>query len=961
MWNQDKIDRLSKELDALQGRLVLRVLISLNSNSELQATAFQKHFKNLDKRNQEIVEVMSINQNMLHSTLGNLHEQDSMVAKARHDETIAAILTTRDGDTRYLTRQPHQSAAIERIRNDRPNKTFITFRGGSGLAEDDPGTIEVETKNLASVHRRVLNSLYLRQIAERIDDVSPRWQKTFEWVFRGSESENKPWGDMVKWLERGTGCYWVNGKAGAGKSTFLKFLREDIRTDQALSYWAGDDRHVLASFFFWNLGSNLQKSQLGLLRALLYEILKTEPDLTACLLPSLYQAAVTGKEDHLTDPSHAEVKKAFHRLISQPNIGVKICLFVDGIDEYEGDRAELAEMLNSIPYGSCVKSLISSRPIPACVEIFSDCPSLKLQALTHDDIKLYVHSRISEHPRFKQFVAMDGPQATQLVEDIVEKASGVFLWVIIVVRRLLDGLRNFDRLSDLKSRLDGLPRDLEELYNHMLSKLDPLYQQQASKILQLVFRSITLASEGSLKTMLLAHADDDDPQNAIFHSISVLTSEQRYQKCLAMEGRIRSRCCGLVEIQQDLTWASEETMIESRVVFLHRTVVEFLLTPNIWNGLLALTADLGFDTNVTLLGACLLEVKTNEPGKAVDVSGNPIWRSMRACLQYARLAETTSGRSQTAYLDELDRVMSYHWSTIERWYDEDPEICFSPLGSSQPHDWACSRLKSIEGLGDTPEYSDIETTVYSLAAGSGLLLYLREKWMHDTSSITAAQARQIVIAAVSCYARNFKEKTSPPSRDSLSKFVQDDGTVPSENCVKIIDFLLQQRAHTRDGVKGKSKIWLLALHRTYRLDDYSQDFWSISVEDEIVLWTKMLEQILLSGADPNTRIDIGERPGGHQQSALLVISRLFSQLPFRTITPPAVLAAQDRIQGLLKTRGALEREWLNGRLIKGLPEGQQTFFPPTRSSLVDGTESRKGFVKGLRGRVKIFTKSRLSN
>ena len=255
----------------------------------------------------------------------------------------------------------------------------------------------------------------------------PGGKKTFEWVFRGSAVEGQRWDDLDQWLKRGTGCYWVNSKAGAGKSTFLKFLREDLRTERSLLEWAGSSKLVLASFFFWNLGSSLQKSQLGLLRALLYEIIQAEPELTAGVLPSMYQAAVAGTEDRLTDPSRAEFKKAFLNLATQKGTPVKICLFIDGIDEYEGDHAELSELLVSLPTESCVKMLISSRPISACVEIFSHCPSLQLQALTYNDIKAYVNNRIGEHARFQQLVALIGPQASQLVEDIVAKASGVFL------------------------------------------------------------------------------------------------------------------------------------------------------------------------------------------------------------------------------------------------------------------------------------------------------------------------------------------------------------------------------------------------------------------------------------------------------------------------------------------------------------------------------------------------------
>lgn len=399
-------------------------------------------------------------------------------------------------------------------------------------------------------------------------------------------------------------------------------------------------------------------------------------------------------------------------------------------------------------------------------------------------------------------------------------------------------------------------------------------------------------------------------------------------------------------------------MIESRVFFLHRTVVEFLQSPNIWNGLLRLTSEIAFDPNISLLNAYLLEVKTNTAEKSVDVCDSVIWRSMRSCLSYARLVESTGGGSQAIYINELDLAMSHHWSTIDQWYDQDPENCFSPMGSSQPNHWACSALRILEGLGDTPEYSDADTTVYSLAASAGLVLYLREKWAQNRMAITAGQARQIVVAAISSHARNFKEKTSPRSRDSLSKFVEHDGTVPSENYVKIVEFLLQQDTNAFQDAKGKAKIWILALNRTCVLDDYSQSFGNSSVEDEIVLWSKMLEIVISSGADPNARIELGESPGVHQQSALCIISSLFTQLPSQSSAQPVVTSAQDRLLRLLKARGALEREWLYGRLVKGPPESPLVVQVPSRPSSSSTADKRAGLVEGLRGRVKLFSRNR---
>jgi hypothetical protein len=61
-------------------------------------------------------------------------------------------------------------------------------------------------------------------------------------------------------------------------------------------------------------------------------------------------------------------------------------------------------------------------------------------------------------------------------------AAGVFLWVSLVIRSLLAGLVNGDRVSDVQRRLAFIRPDLEKLYEKMLDGLDPFYLEHASQI-----------------------------------------------------------------------------------------------------------------------------------------------------------------------------------------------------------------------------------------------------------------------------------------------------------------------------------------------------------------------------------------------------------------------------------------------------------------------------------------------
>ena len=70
----------------------------------------------------------------------------------------------------------------------------------------------------------------------------------------------------MHWLTQENGIYWVNGKAGSGKSTLMRHIYDNPHTREALKEWAGDTQLIVSEWFFWNTGSLDQRSQTGLLR-----------------------------------------------------------------------------------------------------------------------------------------------------------------------------------------------------------------------------------------------------------------------------------------------------------------------------------------------------------------------------------------------------------------------------------------------------------------------------------------------------------------------------------------------------------------------------------------------------------------------------------------------------------------------------------------------------------------------
>lgn len=145
------------------------------------------------------------------------------------------------------------------------------------------------------VTTELLESLRFQEITERFEAVDENHAKTFDWIFQPIQhttqyKEGRRWGDFGLWLQSATGIYWINGKAGSGKSTLMKYIVDHYKTSSLLQSWAGDAKLCIGEFFFWNSGSRQQRSQTGLFRSLLYKILAHSPELVPILLPAQWGA-----------------------------------------------------------------------------------------------------------------------------------------------------------------------------------------------------------------------------------------------------------------------------------------------------------------------------------------------------------------------------------------------------------------------------------------------------------------------------------------------------------------------------------------------------------------------------------------------------------------------------------------------------------------------------------------------
>lgn len=510
----------------------------------------------------------------------------------------------------------------------------------------------------------VLHGIDYKHRPARHEGISPAHERTFKWIFDKSEQDTRQ-SHLLNWLHHGRGIFWVSGKPGSGKSTLMKYMAEHASTKTALQQWAaaaGKDL-TMASHYFWYAGSDIQRSQEGLLRSLLCDIFQQAPELIPMVCPERWDRsdALVEKEETDTVPwTLAELQQAIDGIAKQPELSVNFCFFIDGLDEFSGQHLHICQSLLKLCASGNIKLCLSSRPWNIFEESFGKIPDQKIyiHELTKEDIRKYVEDVLCSHPRW-QILLLESQKSATLVNEVTVRAQGVFLWVFLVTRLLRDGLTNCDTLGDLHKRLDLVPSDLEPFFRHMMDSVEPFYHEKMSEMLQMAVKA------GKPLPFAVCYFHDqeyEDSSYALAEPITVWEPEMHNKIRNIVMRRLSARCMGLLEVSG------------GKIEFLHRTVYDFLLSRDMERFLGTNTREC-FHPYLTILQAHVAWVKhapfydRSVMNSAMLETGESRLKStLLEVFSYAHqvTTEKSSAVSVEALLDELEktaqRIFQTSWS-----------------------------------------------------------------------------------------------------------------------------------------------------------------------------------------------------------------------------------------------------------------------------------------------------------
>jgi hypothetical protein len=157
-----------------------------------------------------------------------------------------------------------------------------------------------------------------------------------------------------------------------------------------------------------------------------------------------------------------DVQLAFASLVQLGTVSddFKFAFFIDGLNEFDGDSRTITKQLftwtSTNPEN--VKLCVSSRELPIFTEAFSTRSSTK------PDIKQFVAKELTDIQFFERPAWLSQDSLLAIVDKINDRADGVWLWVNVIVRIVLEALLLDYSLPNRLDRIDELPCQLDDLY-----------------------------------------------------------------------------------------------------------------------------------------------------------------------------------------------------------------------------------------------------------------------------------------------------------------------------------------------------------------------------------------------------------------------------------------------------------------------------------------------------------------
>ncbi|KAL1390072.1 hypothetical protein HDK64DRAFT_298827 [Phyllosticta capitalensis] len=302
-------------------------------------------------------------------------------------------------------------------------------------------------------------SLYFPDQETHRHQITDAKNNTCEWILK-----DETYTDWVKYSSEP--LLWIEGHAGAGKSTILK---------HALRQYESDPPHqaIVASYFFYGRGTRLQKTPQGLYQKLLYQLLPHFPRTFWSLI--LRCKEQNNQSRNSWTWTQEELRTLLYQHLPEACQRRPITIFIDALDECPGtssdsmqtdpddgpgtDRGELVQFiqtLSDLDHTGKLKVCVSCRYYP---NLFTRGLRIPVEKGNRQDIATYVENELS---------SLRDIERTVIEHQIITRAQGIFQWAVLVSFKAIQMSKEGKTAKMIESAIADVPKSLDKLYEGLL-------------------------------------------------------------------------------------------------------------------------------------------------------------------------------------------------------------------------------------------------------------------------------------------------------------------------------------------------------------------------------------------------------------------------------------------------------------------------------------------------------------
>ncbi|KAH8817231.1 hypothetical protein F5884DRAFT_778825 [Xylogone sp. PMI_703] len=347
-------------------------------------------------------------------------------------------------------------------------------------------TREFQERNASQEYQQIIQWLKASDPqGKHIFNLKKRQPETGNWFIFGKRYE--------EWFQSPGSFLWLYGIPGSGKTMLCTTVIEH------LVLHCQKTPRTATAYFYFDFSDPGKQDLNSLLRSLLTQ-LSTQCSTIPPSLLLLYRQYRNGT----ASPGETELMTTFRDLVLMFD---SVYIVLDALDE-GSNCEELLRFIDGVQnWGfSRLHLMTSSRPLPEIEQAMRNSATDKLcleDSGIRDDIKLYVNDRLATS---KILLSLPAGIRREIRQKLLADNTVMFQWVAMAM---------------------GLPRNLDDTYDQILLRIDPMYRPQAMNVLKALTvceEPLTLEEVADLLAVdLEARPPRFDPDKRLLDPQSILT------------------------------------------------------------------------------------------------------------------------------------------------------------------------------------------------------------------------------------------------------------------------------------------------------------------------------------------------------------------------------------------------------------------------------------------------------